>query len=60
MDSTKKQINKSTFSLYETMAPKFHASQIRIDRSKRVSDYGLPKPTRKLSKGRTGKIGYSK
>ena len=49
-----------SFSLNETTKPRFNASQIRIDTSKRIVDAGLPKPTHKLIVGRSGKIGYAK
>lgn len=56
--ATRKRV--STFSLNETVTPKFNTGQIHVDSSKRVMDYGLPKPTRKLTVGRSGKVGYSK
>ena len=48
------------FSLNKTSKPKFNASQIRIGTSKQKGVPGIPKPTRKLVVGRSGKIGYEK
>lgn len=60
MGTTKTSKEIISFSLNETVKPRFNASQIRIDTSKRIVDAGLPKPTRKLIVGRSGKIRYVK
>lgn len=49
-----------SFSLNEAAKPRFNMNQIRVDTSKRIVNAGLPKPTRKLIVGRSGKIGYAK
>ena len=60
MSASKTKIETSSFSLIETTKPKFNSSQIRIDASKRIIGAGIPKTTRKLVVGRSGKIVFSK
>lgn len=49
-----------TFSLNEIISPRFRAGQIRVDSSRKIENYGVPKSARKLTVGRKGKVEYSK
>lgn len=48
---------KNSFSLFETIPPRFD-KPVKLDASKKVSDIGVPGPTRKLTVERSGRIKY--
>lgn len=51
---------KVSFSLHEVAKPRFSERQISINVSAHRSGSGLPKAQKKITVGRSGKIGYSK
>lgn len=46
------------FNLFETVKPKL--KEIKLDPSKRLEDFGLPKFSKKLVKDKDGNIRYQK